>query len=260
MSQRHHRWDFLETSSIFCICLKDRDDRFEHACKEFKKVGLLDRVIFHRPEKHPDGGRIGCWESHAWCIQEAYRRRDPYALIFEDDIIFEPDFQLYLPHVAQFLQQEPEWDLLRLGGYVLKYYEPSKSDDQIWRNASLQSHAYFVNHSYIEAFVHRAPSNTNHIDAFFLHTTTMDYSLLHPIVYQDAALGSDNIWSYVLDPIPIDFGRMAQRFAQNFLDFEQLQKINNTCAAWIRHVPESIRWFTLPNVIHHQVKEPVRLI
>jgi hypothetical protein len=55
------RWSFVD--AVYCISLKTREDRVASASAEFHKVGLCRQVLFHRPDRHPNNGIVGCWES-----------------------------------------------------------------------------------------------------------------------------------------------------------------------------------------------------
>jgi GR25 family glycosyltransferase involved in LPS biosynthesis len=79
-------WGFLD--AVFCISLKIRDDRAMRAAEEFHRAGLCRYVEFYRPEKHPERGVIGSWESHRQVAMEAQRRGCRNALVFEDDVKF----------------------------------------------------------------------------------------------------------------------------------------------------------------------------
>ena len=263
MSSKHQDcWKFLDDLhiNVYCICLKERDDRYLSACKALSQVGLLSRTLFHRPRKH-NKGYVGCWQSHLSCIQHSYKHGNKAALIFEDDIMFTENWKDQLVNIQTFLEKEPDWNLFRIGSYVLKYWDAATSTDNVWRASVVQTHAYFVHHSYMKALLHsRSPKFVNHIDAYYNHSTTKDYALLNLIVYQDAKLGSDNLWNFKFKGINIDFGLITQKAAQQFIDFEQLQKANNFVAYYLRYLPKEYRFYTLPNIIHHQIEEPVLLL
>ena len=256
-------WKFLKELNIgvYCISLKERDDRYKSCCKQLHKVKLLDQVIFHRPEKHKKGGRVGCFISHKFCMNHALKHRKTAALIFEDDIVFTDEWFQQLETIQKFLEKEPDWNLFRIGCYVLKYWNAATSTDQVYRTSCVQTHAYFVHKSYMQSFLNTStPHFAGHLDSFYNHTTTKDYALLSPISYQDANLGSDNLWNFKVKGIDVDFGVMAQNFVQQVFNYEQLQKINNSLAYYCTYLPEAYRFNMLPNIIHHSIKEPVLLI
>ena len=98
----NYDWSWIDT--IFCICLKGRDDRLQHSINQFNKYGLSDKVIYHRPEPPSkelvekynlkEKGRYGCWEAHrhvTWIARNIFKSK--LNLIFEDDILFSS--QLY---------------------------------------------------------------------------------------------------------------------------------------------------------------------
>ena len=44
-------WDWSWIDAIYCICLIDRDDRFQNSEKLFHQYGLCSKVIYYRAEK-----------------------------------------------------------------------------------------------------------------------------------------------------------------------------------------------------------------
>ena len=75
--------------AIYCINLREREDRYQECRAELAKAGWLEKTTFFRPEKHPVNGHIGCYESHRTVIQRAQQRRQNYVLILEDDFVME---------------------------------------------------------------------------------------------------------------------------------------------------------------------------
>ena len=78
-------FDFFD--AIYCINLDHRTDRWEHAQKEFEKLGIKDRVIRFSAIKHNDG-RIGVIRSNLEIFKIAKKRNYKNILIFEDDVEF----------------------------------------------------------------------------------------------------------------------------------------------------------------------------
>lgn len=67
--------------SIHCISLIERPDRFESAKNTFKKTGI-ENVNFLRINKHPKGGRYGCYDSHLRVLDNT---ATDVVIVFEDD-------------------------------------------------------------------------------------------------------------------------------------------------------------------------------
>lgn len=76
---------YANFDAITCINLIDRQDRYT------KMVQLFDRLAipckFYRSNRHPSGGRVGCFDSHIQVIKQAYEQGANLILVFEDDIV-----------------------------------------------------------------------------------------------------------------------------------------------------------------------------
>lgn len=71
-----------------CINLLDRSDRYEHMKRQFQESKHFNDCNFLRVERHPKGGRYGCFDSHILAIRDAYNSGADFALICEDDWMF----------------------------------------------------------------------------------------------------------------------------------------------------------------------------
>lgn len=78
-------FDFFD--EMYCINLDHRTDRWEHAQKEFEKVGILDRVKRFSAKKEDDG-RVGIINSNLAIIKMAKSKGLNNVLVFEDDVEF----------------------------------------------------------------------------------------------------------------------------------------------------------------------------
>lgn len=134
-------WSFLD--AVYCISLKTRPDRFALASAEFHKVGLCQRVIFHRPDKHPQRGIIGSWEAHRKVGLQALERGFQRTLICEDDVLFTRAVKpATLRSIQQALNILPEnWMIFFLGHWPLSAYFIRYN---VLRTASACSHAYIA--------------------------------------------------------------------------------------------------------------------
>jgi GR25 family glycosyltransferase involved in LPS biosynthesis len=238
-------WDFLEQYDIqvWCICLKERNDRFVRVQKEFKDINLIKYVNFHRPPRH-ENGVIGCMLSHKHCAEMALAC-GKHALVFEDDVTFTPDWLEKIEHIKDFLKSELRWNILRLGTIISSLISESKSTSKIWLCKSYSSHAVIYNINVIKFIF---PDNLfldQHIDDY-LHDdeNILDYSLVNYMCYQKSGLGSDINW----------FGlNFIQSVMESKYIFEPLQKYNNIHAWYIRWLPCCIQdkvtmWALLTNL------------
>jgi GR25 family glycosyltransferase involved in LPS biosynthesis len=134
-------WSFLD--AVYCISLKTRPDRFALASAEFHKVGLCQRVIFYRPDKHPTRGIIGSWEAHRTVGLHALERGFQRTLICEDDVLFTRTIKpAILRSIRQALNNLPaDWMIFFLGHWPLSAYFVRYN---VLRTSSACSHAYIA--------------------------------------------------------------------------------------------------------------------
>jgi GR25 family glycosyltransferase involved in LPS biosynthesis len=78
---------------IVCVTLREDVERQHRFRGVMRDVGIGHRFSFFKADRHPKGGRVGCFESHIEVIAAAYA--DPACksiLIFEDDAIMAPGY------------------------------------------------------------------------------------------------------------------------------------------------------------------------
>ena len=223
-------WDFLKENNIdvWCICLKERDDRYKYITNEFAKIGLLKYVTFYRPEKCKDGGRIGCFNSHKYCMIQSLNN-NKHALVFEDDIIFENNWLKKTNYIKKFLYSNIQWDILKLGS-VINYITHSTNISNIYKCKSLALHAIIYNSSFIQNCINDELFTPElyklHIDEYFLYSNANEYNIINSICYQNN-LASDNQW---------DDNFIFQKIWQSKYTVI-LQKIQNTQKRICRFLP-----------------------
>ena len=187
-------WKFLDNLNIkvYCICLQERQDRYYSSLEEFKRIGLDTRVQYYRPQKNKIGGRIGCWESHKWCITQT----NGMCLIFEDDIKFSNDWYTQLYTIEKFLRETKNWNMFYLGGIVCELFEQTNDVSQ---TNCITTHSYFLSQNCVEYL--KTSVNFNpvlyerlQLDVYYYRNFKHNYILNHPICYQDNGI-SDNNWS-----------------------------------------------------------------
>lgn len=105
---------------IICISLRDVGrDRRPHVLRQLASIGIEpDRVEFLIVDKHPDGGRKGCFESHVRALDMAFglSNASRNVLVLEDDVKIAPTFShRIMGQVARLMASSRTWDLLYLG-------------------------------------------------------------------------------------------------------------------------------------------------
>jgi len=181
-----------------CINLIERDDRMEEAQEQFEKVGLFGSVQFHRVERHPRGGRYGCYNSHREVMHQALRDGIETLLVFEDDVQFEQGWEAVVQDAKAFIDSGAHFDAFFLGSQIL--FVDERTTATVWRVKCSNAHAYIVSRAGMKAFVTNSDRFEEEIvhypqdltqnsiwQAMYGHTST------HSII-QAPFLGTDNHW------------------------------------------------------------------
>ena len=101
----------IKIDKIYCISLKEREDRRETLKSQFSK--LSHNIHFHIVEKNSDPIR-GCLESHIECIKEANELGYENILMFEDDILIDEKILTDIKNI----HIPPNFDMFYLGYHV----------------------------------------------------------------------------------------------------------------------------------------------
>ncbi|MGV8059257.1 MAG: glycosyltransferase [Smithellaceae bacterium] len=146
-------WDFFDR--LYCISLREREDRRKSALKEFSKVGLADRVEFVIGERklHSCNTEKGVYESHMMCLRKGLEAGAKNIIVFEDDIEFDRFDSERLRSCTEFLRQHPEWKVLLLGALIRSSGKTTNPCIQKARYQSL-THAYALNRHYAETLAY----------------------------------------------------------------------------------------------------------
>jgi GR25 family glycosyltransferase involved in LPS biosynthesis len=143
-----------------CISLDRRPERWEQAEAQFalhkinsvKRFPALDGWTLDVPTGW-DGspGAYGCLQSHLSVVREARRRRLPQILIFEDDVVFDSEFN---DRFSRYIKQLPsDWDMLLFGGLHV-YVRPQKVSENISKiTSSYSTFAYALKQTVYDAFI-----------------------------------------------------------------------------------------------------------
>lgn len=111
----------LDVDEIVVITLKESLERQENIKKQFP-LGVPYR--FHTVERDPEGGRAGCYRSHADVIQDARKRSLHRVLILEDDVYFNNGWSETVRFGNEALKQvekeDPEWNYLLFFMYPVR--------------------------------------------------------------------------------------------------------------------------------------------
>lgn len=127
----------------YVINLKNRPDRLEHVNNEFNKLNIIP-TRFNAVQT--TDGAIGCTLSHIKCLELAIENNYEQIFICEDDITF-IDVNTLQYSLDKFNKNIKTWDLLIIGGNVVKPYE--QIDDYCLKISNCQTTTgYIVNKHY----------------------------------------------------------------------------------------------------------------
>lgn len=172
MRGKQKQIDYL--NSLFpykvCINLDRRPARWERMKERFVQHGIMSVERFSATDglrmKIPDAwpysaGHYGCLQSHLGVLRLARKNQATNLLIFEDDCIFDVDFDEKFPH---FISQLPgNWDLVFFGG---KHFEdPLRVSDNIAKaRMTYLTHAYAVNRRIYDVLIELCERGRGAID------------------------------------------------------------------------------------------------
>lgn len=181
-----------ELSYIGCISLKNREDRFLNAKKQFNKINVLNKVNFIRPNKHELGGRVGCYDSHLQLYRHCINNGYDYALIFEDDIcIINKNIEKTLKNLEYIMNNNKDWDLMLChDSGVFQIYE--KINKNLYNGKSLFTPCYFISKNAMKEMLLEGITK-NHIDnQLQFKFNSKNIYISRPGLVKTISLGTDN--------------------------------------------------------------------
>lgn len=142
-----------------CINLDRRPDRWQRMQAEFARHGIENVRRFPAVDGSAIGlpadwdhtaGAYGCLLSHIAVVQEARELGHKSVLIFEDDAVLDPEFEVKF---SSFVEQVPsDWDMLYFG--ALHKDQPARIRDHVHRIINANStFAYALKHTVYDAFL-----------------------------------------------------------------------------------------------------------
>lgn len=174
-------WDFFD--EIFCINLYSRNDRLIQSSKRFKELNIP--ITYHRVNKHPVSGEIGCFESHLEIINYAYEKQYNNILIFEDDFISSPYYNIKLIEEAiDFMERNTTWEIFYFGHQTdILWKSTSVISPNIIKTFSTLNHSYAISKRFIEKMYKKKYEGLS-LDKIFLKNNN-SYALYPMAFYQD---------------------------------------------------------------------------
>jgi glycosyl transferase family 25 len=176
-----------------CINLDRRPDRWKKMEAGFAHHGITSVV------RHPalDGlkvsipstwsytpGAYGCLQSHLEVLRVAREKGWPNILIFEDDCVFDQEFN---QKFADYIEQVPgDWDMLLLGGG--HHEKPDQvSDNLVKSRGTYFLHAYALDQGIFDALIELCEQGQRVVDQYTvdLQKTRNCYCFVPNLVWQE---------------------------------------------------------------------------
>jgi len=128
---------------VYCISLKNANERRKRTKKEIKTLFPLSELIFHNAVKNEKNPSRGCGESFCECIQKyGIEQNQDYIIIIEDDIKFVKNAY---EKIEQAIKNLPnEYDILLGGSYNLKHSSLFKPYNAHWMKVGDYASHHFV--------------------------------------------------------------------------------------------------------------------
>mmetsp|Transcript_36564 Transcript_36564/g.77795 ORF Transcript_36564/g.77795 Transcript_36564/m.77795 type:complete len:274 (+) Transcript_36564:119-940(+) len=184
---------------IGCINLLERDDRYKMIGDEFKRIGVTEKVYWHRPNKHPKGGRYGCFESHLAVFQAALDKNVPWAVVIEDDVRFASSYESSFKSLLQLVDSGIEWNhasLQNSGGEVCLEQPEDKErlPSGIFRGAFYFTRCYAITREAMQVAL-KTGITSAHVDVALAVSNWGKGFIVRPAAVLDVPSESDNDWA-----------------------------------------------------------------
>jgi len=180
-------WDFFD--KVYCISLKEREDRRREALIQFENVGLAGKVEFYLTDKHATDAEAGIYRSHVTCLKIGLQAGAERIAIFEDDIRFERFYPEKLKDCIHFLHSDISWNMFFFGCLISgRTKTPNKSVHKI--KYRCMAHAYVINRGFAERVAATPWRNIAYDD--MLRSIQQDFYAAYPSFAYQGDLATDN--------------------------------------------------------------------
>jgi GR25 family glycosyltransferase involved in LPS biosynthesis len=182
----------------YCINLERSKERRASAQKQFESYGL-DVEMFTATEGNLEAPNKlfitkpewGCAMSHVRIWRDIVEKGYETTLVFEDDIVLQPNFTENLSKILSELP--PDWDYLNLGASPSMIHHLGPHSENISVGQSLLTHAYLINLKCAQKW---ALIDVDHlkvaVDTFISNYPSLNLYAKVPIVWQsmkDSSIG-----------------------------------------------------------------------
>ena len=179
---------------IYCINLKYRTDRYNSSLFFFRELNI-NNVKYFLANKHPNGGRYGCFDSHINVIKDAYYNNYDNILIFEDDVKIGKYYNLNLLNKSiNFMKNNKTWDIFYLGYFPFSYnYKYTIIENNLIQSNPFGGHAYCLNKKSIKKILelYQSVIGTIHFDIWLSLSNKFNTFCIAPNIFEDYNINSN---------------------------------------------------------------------
>lgn len=183
---------------VGCINLIEREDRYDMIKEEFQRIGVANRIHWHRPKRHPQSGRIGCFESHLAVFKAALDAGAPFAVVCEDDVRFAGTWQLSFERLLALIDSGVAWNHASLQNsgaeVVLSHEEDSKLPTGIFRGGFYFTRCYAITREAMQNAL-KVGITRAHVDVALAVANWGKGFVIRPAAVLDVPSVSDNDWA-----------------------------------------------------------------
>src|SRR5579875_3097597 len=216
---------------VFCISLNSRIDRRESINKLFNNLNIKN-INWWIVEKHPMGGRYGCFESHVG-IWKSNIKCD-YVMIFEDDVKIDKNIN-FQEIISEAKQLCDIYDTVHISNIPLKIGKQIK--DNWYEGKFLTSLIYMAKKEKLKMLYEKSKQFFGiHVD-LFLSRTSKQVGYICDNFYQNFD-DTDNSW---LDNIPFVSILNIEKYIK--LNLNKDKNFLSKIPLWIYEVPIYINIF-----------------
>ncbi len=188
LTEKKCEYDWSFVNKVYCICLKERNDRYQQIVEDFHKIGLCRITTFYRPIRDVRGGEAGCYESHRAVLTDALLESNEHVLVLEDDAQFVKLTPKKLRRVKEEYSKFRDTNsIYHLGHYSILSVMVTLRTKIAMPEKSTLAHAYIVGRNVMEE-VSNAPYNNIAIDVWYRRYR--QYSFFPMLVTQNGTKSS----------------------------------------------------------------------
>jgi GR25 family glycosyltransferase involved in LPS biosynthesis len=202
---------YRQFDAIYCITLKDNIDRQASASRIANQFGIP--LQFFRVDKHPKGGRYGCFESHVELIRFLYNRGANKVLIFEDDFIPSPGYSSdAIGDILRFMTIDQDWDYIQLGylpvqrlhdpSWLWKFPNSERHSKYLYKFGGLLTHAYCVSRKGMSKILEQSHPLLKLDDQHIPHIDIWYNKIFRDTAYCACPILFDQKWCFPTDNVP----------------------------------------------------------